>query len=114
MTINVNLIFYFYLDSYKQTFFKENPYNFVNFLVDLENQQCKRYIESMQWVTYSDEFMDIFKDTHPVTSLGQIKRLYLTLDKSIVDISEIDTKRFLFQILSTRSIPHLNKDLQAK
>ncbi|GEM_PF-3871814 len=63
----------------------------------------------MQWVKYSDEFVDVYYNREPVTSLGQIKRLYITYDHSDLDISETNMKKLLFKIICTRTIPKKNK-----
>lgn len=63
----------------------------------------------MQWVKYSDEFVDIYNNHAPVTSLGQIKRLYITYDHSKLDISETNIKKLLFKIICTRTIPKKNE-----
>jgi len=53
---------------------------------------------------YRDEFIPVFFQRRPVTTLGQVKRLYITLCSEEFKDAETDTKGRLKRALHTKQL----------
>jgi len=59
----------------------------------------------METHSYSDDFTDVFLKQKPITTMGQIKRLYSCLTASDLEQSEKRVKKLLLHAIETSEIP---------
>jgi hypothetical protein len=56
-------------------------------------------------IDYRDEFINVYLNHKPITTLGQVKRLYLTLTVPNSKYSEEKTASLLSEAIKTGEIP---------
>jgi len=59
----------------------------------------------MEAVTYKDEFVDVYFKQRPLTTMGQVKRLYSCLNNLEMEQSEKRVRKLLLSAMETGEIP---------
>ncbi|MGC9313354.1 MAG: hypothetical protein ACP5IA_11740 [Sediminispirochaetaceae bacterium] len=59
----------------------------------------------MEVSTYSDEFIDVYFKQKPLTTLGQVKRLYSCLSSPDLEQSEKRVRKLLLHAIEHGEIP---------
>ena len=82
---------------------KNYDQQYKNYLLD---KFAKRvYNTYMVISTYSDEYIDVYLKEKPITTLGQVKRLYSCISKMEKEETEKRLRKILLHAIETKEIP---------